>query len=494
MNKEVKEPKQPNLMHALISFGLLIAIMAVSIIVFGVDVHVPMLCGVIIAAIVSLCLGYSWSFIEKAMMDGVYNALQAVIILMIVGVLIGVWIVSGVVPAMIYYGLKLLSPSIFLVAALLICSVTSIATGTSWGTMGTMGLALIGIAIGFGIPAPMAAGAIISGAYFGDKMTPLSDTTNLAPAMAGTDVITHIKAMILPTAIVYVISIVFFLVLGFNYAKTGNAASMDEVNAMSSALKGMFNINPILLLPPLIIIVAVALKMPAIPGITLGIIAGAILGPIFQGDACSIGSLMDCGMNGFTCETGNAAIDDLLTSGGITNMLYSVSLTMIAMMFGGIMEATGQLKVVVSKISKLAKTPASLVVTTEATCVLSNITMPEQYISLVVPGRMYQQTYKENGLHAKTLSNALESAGTVTSALVPWNTCGVFILGTLGVATVEYFPYAIFNYLMPITVAIMAYLGFCVFDKNGNRVTGKQARSKMPLVTEDAAPEAPAAE
>ncbi len=473
------EARKPNLFHALISFGLLIAIMAVSIIVYGVDVHVPMLCGVVVAAVVSLVLGYKWKEIEQAMIEGIQNAMQSIIILIIVGVLVGIWIVSGVVPAMIYYGLKLLTPSMFLVAALLICSITSIATGTSWGTMGTMGLALIGIAIGFGIPAPMAAGAIISGAYFGDKMTPLSDTTNLAPAMAGTDVMTHIKAMILPTAIVYVISIIFFLVLGINYAKTGNTTSMAEVEAMSTALKGMFNINPLLLLPPLVIIVAVALKVPAIPGISLGIITAVILGPLFQGvDMCNMGTIMDCGMNGFVCETGNAAIDDLLSTGGITNMLYSVSLTMIAMMFGGIMEKTGQLEVVVSKIIALAKKPASLVVTTEITCVLSNITMPEQYISIVIPGRMYQQTYKEKGLHPKTLSNALESAGTVTSALVPWNTCGVFILGTLGVRAAEYAPYAIFNYLMPIVVAIMAYMGLVIFDKDGYRVTKKAQAQK----------------
>lgn len=473
-----KEPKQAKLQHALISFVLLIGIMAVSIIVYGVDVHVPMLCGVIIAALVALYLGFSWKAIEEAMIKGIGNAMQSIIILMIVGVLVGTWVVSGVVPAMIYYGLKLLSPSIFLVAALLICSITSLATGTAWGTMGTMGLALIGIAIGLGIPAPMAAGAIISGSYFGDKMSPLSDTTNLAPAMAGTDVMTHIKAMLLPTAVAYGISIVFFLVLGFSYAKSGNVAGMEEVDAMNNALSSLFNINPALLIPPLVIIVAVALKVPAIPGITLGIIAGAILGPIFQHDMCSIGALLDCGMNGFTCETGNAAIDKLLSTGGITNMLYSVSLTMIAMMFGGIMEATGQLEVVVNKIIALAKKPASLVVTTELTCMLSNATMPEQYISIVIPGRMYQQTYKEKGLHAKTLSNALESSGTVTSALIPWNTCGVYILATLGVGAFEYLPYAIFNYTMPIVVAVMAFMGLVIFDKDGYRMTKKAQAQK----------------
>lgn len=475
--KKTREPRMPKVYHALITFGILILVMSVGIIVYGVDVHVPMFIGVIAAACMSLYLGYSWSFIEKAMMDGIYNALQAVIILAVVGILVGVWIAGGIVPAMIYYGLKLLSPAIFLVAALLICSITSLATGTAWGTMSTMGLALMGIALGLGIPAPMAAGAIISGSYFGDKMSPLSDTTNLAPAMAGTDVFTHVKFMMLPTAVTYAICIVVFGILGINYANSSAAADMSAVQEMSDGLAGLFNINPLLLLPPVIVIVAVAMKVPAIPGITLGIISGAIIGMIFQGENCSIGVILDVGMNGFVCESGVASIDDLLSSGGLMNMMYSISLTIIAMMFGGIMEKTKQLDVIVEKIVRIAKKPATLVATTELTCVLSNATMPEQYISIVVPGRMYAETYRNMELHPKTLSNALEGAGTVTSALIPWNTCGVFILATLGVSTFEYFPYAIFNIIMPLMVVAMAFLGLTIADKDGYRMT-KKAQAK----------------
>ena len=265
---KTKTLRKPKIYHSLITFGILIVVMAVAIIVYGVDVHVPMFIGVIAAACMALYLGYQWDVIEKAMMDGVYNALQAIIILAIVGVLIGVWIVGGIVPSMIYYGLKLLSPSVFLVAALLICSITSLATGTAWGTMGTMGLALIGIAVGLGIPAPMAAGAIISGAYFGDKMSPLSDTTNLAPAMAGTDVFTHVKFMILPTGIAYGLSIIIFAVMGISYASSGKAADMSSVQEMSDALAAQFNINPLLLLPPLspgLLLWLLSLPLPAVP-------------------------------------------------------------------------------------------------------------------------------------------------------------------------------------------------------------------------------------
>lgn len=474
--KQAREPRQPKVYHALITFAILVVVMAVGIVVYGADVHIPMLIGVVAASCMALYLGYSWKFIEKAMMDGIYNALQAVIILAIVGVLVGVWIASGVVPAMIYYGLKLLSPSVFLIAAVLICSITALATGTSWGAMSTMGLALMGIALGLGIPAPMAAGAIISGAYFGDKMSPLSDTTNLAPAMAGTDVFTHVKFMMLPTGIAYGIALIVFGVLGVTNAASGSA-DMSAVAEMSNGLSEMFNINPLLLLPPVIVIGAVALKVAAIPGIALGIVAGAIVGAIFQKDACSFGVILDVGMNGFTSESGIESIDSLLSTGGINNMMYSISLTIIAMMFGGVMEQTKQLEVLVEKIVSLAKKPATLVLTTEATCVLSNAAMPEQYISIVVPGRMYAETYRNMGLHAKTLSNALESSGTVTSALIPWNTCGVFILATLGVSTFEYFPYAVFNYCMPILVAVMAFMGITVADKDGYRMT-KKAQAK----------------
>lgn len=462
--KQEKGTKQVQLWNALVVFAVLVSAMAVGILVFDAGVHITMFMGVCAAAIMALYLGFKWDFIEKAMMDGIHNALQAVIILIIVGILVGTWILSGVVPAMIYYGLQLLSPAIFLIAAVLICSITSLATGTSWGTMGTMGLALIGIAIGLGIPAPMAAGAIISGAYFGDKMSPLSDTTNLAPAMAGTDVFTHVKFMVAPTAITYAITLVIFGVLGMNYG--GASADMSAVTEMSEGLQALFTINPLLLLPPVIVIVAVALKVSAIPGIVMGIFAGVIVGFVFQ-DGMTFGDVLNAGMSGYTCESGIEALDSLLTSGGIENMMYSVSLTIIAMMFGGIMEKTGMLEVVVNKIVKIAKKPTSLIVTTEATCLLSNIVMPEQYISVVVPGRMYAETYDEMDLHPKTLSNALESAGTVTSALIPWNTCGVYITGVLGVATMEYLPYAFFNLMMPFVTIILAFVGITLAHKDG---------------------------
>ena len=470
--REERKPRMPRVWEALAVLALLIAALAVGIIVFGVDPHVPMLIGVLAAAGMAMILGYKWDEVEKFMIVGINKAMQSIMILVIIGVLIGVWLDAGVVPSMIYYGLQILKPSIFFVATVLICSITALATGTSWGTMGTMGVALMGIGFGLGMNPAITAGSIISGSYFGDKMSPLSDTTNLAPAMSGTDIMSHIKFMVLSTAIVYGITLVFFGVLGaMQY--TGGEADISTVVALEDALREMFNINPVLLLPPVIVIVAVALKVPAIPGITLGIIAGAVVGMIFQGD-CTLGSLFECGMNGFSCDTGIYEIDRLLNTGGLMNMTFSISMTIIAMMFGGIMEETHQLEVIVEKLKTLVKKPAGLVGLTEVTSVISNAVMPEQYISIVVPGRMYSEEYKKMELHPTTLSNALESSGTVTSALIPWNTCGVFIASTLGISAMQYAPWAVFNWLMPVACLIMAFMGITIADKDGVRLCKKK--------------------
>ena len=278
--------------------------------------------------------------------------------------------------------------------------------------------------------------------------------------------------MIPSTAITYAITLVIFAVLGFAQYSGGDADLSTVVN-IQNALNEMFNINPLLLLPPIIVIIAVACKVPAIPGISLGILSGAIVGLLFQKD-CTLGTLFACGMNGYSCETGIYEIDELLNSGGLMNMMFSISMTIIAMMFGGIMEETHQLEVIVDKLKTLVKTPAGLVTLTEATCVVSNAVMPEQYISIVVPGRMYAEDYKKRGLSPTTLSNALEGAGTVTSALIPWNTCGAFIMSTLGVGVAQYGPFAFFNLLMPVVVIVMAYLGYTVADSNGVRLASKK--------------------
>ena len=474
-NETTSQAKQPKLWHALVSFGALIAVMSVGMIHYKVDPHIPMFVGVIASAVVSLLIGFKWNELEEMMISGISKAMQAVLILAIVGMMIGVWLLSGTIPTMIYYGLKLLSPSVFLIAALLICSITSLATGTSWGTAGTMGLALMGIAQGLGMPLGVTAGAILSGAYFGDKLSPLSDTTNLAPAMAGTDVFTHVKYMLKATAIAYIIAIVFFGVYGFTHTSGGNVDT-SQAEVLSKGIHSAFNINPLLLLPPIVVIGAIALKVPAIPGITLGLITGAILAPIFQGDlnifnpdtlkvdhvGATFGDVLSIARNGFVCNTDNEALNNLLSTGGLMNMSSSILMSVIAMMFGGIMEGTGQLAVIINGITKIVKTGAGLVFATEVTCVLSNVVMPEQYISILIPGRMFAPAYRKLGIHPKSLSNALESAGTVSSAAVPWNTCGMFMSTTLGISVFTYMPYLIFNYSMMLSTLVLAFVGVTV--------------------------------
>lgn len=459
-----QRPRDAYLYEALFSFGMLVLVMGVGIVVYGVDPHMPMLVGVLFAALMALKIGYKWKETRSAMYDGIGQALQAVIILMLIGVLIGVWVLSGVVPSMIYYGLNLLSPSIFLVATVLICSVTSLATGTSWGTAGTIGIALIGISYGLGIPAPMTAGAIISGAYFGDKMSPLSDTTNLAPAVAGTDLFTHIKFMMLPTTIAYLLTLGFFGYLSMQFDTSD--LNLGIIDTIKDTLTTTFTISPVLLLPPLVVIVSIAFKLPAIPGIALGILVGCGLAPIYQ-DA-NLGDLLQVGMHGFEIETGVESMDKLLNTGGLMNMMSSVSLTVLAMMFGGIMERTGQLEVIVNYLLKYVRSVQGLIISTMGTCVLSNCTMPEQYISIVVPGRMFAPAYKKRNLDPKTLSNTIESSGTVLSVLVPWNTCAIFMTTVLGVTTLEYAQWAFFNYITPLVLIVLSYLGTAIVYNKKN--------------------------
>lgn len=451
INKYEKEVRKANFAEALFTFVSLTIIMFISIIKYEESPHIPMLIGVLIASLVALKIGYSWKFIENSMIKGISQAMQSIIILAIIGVLIGIWILAGVVPTMIYYGLMILKPSIFLVATVLITSITSLATGTSWGTAGTMGIALMGIASGLGIPAPVTAGAVLSGAYFGDKMSPLSDTTNLAPAMAGTDVFTHIKAMFKPTLIAYGLTLLIFGFLSLKYK--GASADLSNVDVIANGLKESFTISPILLLAPLVVIISIARKLPAVPGISIGIIIAAILGPIYQG--VNFGDILSAGLNGYVSNTGLEAVDKLLTTGGLNNMMSSISLTIIAMMFGGIAEETGILEAIVKKFLHRVQSVVGLVISTILTCFFTNATMPEQYISIVVPGRMFKNEYKDRKIDSRLLSSTLESGGTVTSAMIPWNTCGTYMSTVLGVSTVHYLPFLFFNLLMPLIQVII---------------------------------------
>jgi len=453
-----REKRDPYLWEALISIVGLIVFISLAIVRYEIDAHVPILLGVLIAALIGLKAGFNWKEIETGMLDGITNSLQAIVILAIIGILIGVWILSGVVPTLLYYGLKVLHPKIFLPATLIICSITSLATGTSWGTAGTIGIALIGIGEGLGFPLPVVAGAVLSGAYFGDKMSPLSDTTNMAPAMVGTDLYTHIKHMTYTTGVSYGITLLIEIMIGFFYG--GGEANLEKVNQILTGIEAQFSINPLLLIPPVIIIVLAFRKIPAVPGIVIGILAAGILGMIFQGN--SFGTLLSAAYGGYASNSGVEAVDNLLTKGGFESMMYTVSLVICAMMFGGIMEKTNQVRVVVNVILKKAKSTGSLITATILTAIGSNLILCEQYMAIVMTSKMYAQSYRDKGLHPKNLSRAVEDSATVTANLVPWNSGGAYMSATLGVATIAYLPFNFFCWISPIISMLYGWFNITI--------------------------------
>ncbi|MBQ8994032.1 MAG: Na+/H+ antiporter NhaC [Turicibacter sp.] len=459
--------RKATLLEALIPIVFLIIILALSLTIFNVDPQIPLLLATGVASLIGVYrLKFKWADLEDGIISTIKMALQSVLILLIVGTLIGTWILSGVVPSMIYWGLNLLSPSIFLVATFLVCSIVSIATGSSWTTAGTVGIALLGIGQTLGIPSPVIAGAIISGAYFGDKMSPLSDTTNLAPAKAGATLFDHIKHMMYTTVPAYIISLVLYLILGFKY--TGQSLDMAQIDIIKETLVSNFNtLSPILLIAPASVIIMVILKIPALPALLAGSLMGGLFAIIFQG--ANLGDVLTAMHYGYESHTGVLTVDELLTRGGLDSMLWTVSLVFCALSFGGVLEKTGMLEVIASTILKFAKGTFGLVFATIATCILTNIATGDQYLGIVMPGRMYKEEYEKRNLAAKNLSRAIEDSATVTSPLIPWTTCGSYMIATLGINPIAFLPYAFFNLLSPICSLILAATGWSMEKREPNQ-------------------------
>lgn len=467
------EKKEPSLLLSLLPVFLLILLLASNVVLYGGDSsygpnQIALLLTAAFAGVLSLKLGYTWPELERSIVKSISSAMAAMLILLMIGSLSGTWLISGIVPAMIYYGLQILNPALFLFAACIVSAIVSLATGSSWSTAATVGIALVGIGKAMGIHDGVVAGAIISGAYFGDKMSPLSDTTNLAPAMAGTDLFTHIRYMTLTTGPSIIIALVIFLVWGFTLDAPGE---MGEVNKVQAAIQDKFNINLSLFLVPAAVIFLIIKKMPALPALLIGTLLGGIFALVFQPQLVdSVSGITDAPLKSayaavlqamFTdvsVVTGNATVDELLSSGGMYGMLSTVWLILTAMVFGGVMEGTGMLKRIAREIIKLANSTGSLVASTAATCFTFNVTASDQYIAIVVPGRMFSGTFRERGLAPENLSRTLEDSGTVTSVLIPWNTCGAYQSSVLGVATFTYLPYCFFNILSPFMTILFAYL------------------------------------
>lgn len=396
--------RAPHLWEAIISLFSLVIGISISIVAYGLDPQVPMLLGVVVSSLVALRCGFSWENIQNGMVRGITNALPAMIILLVVGILIGIWILAGVVPTLIYYGLTFISPSVFLPATLLICAISSLATGSSWGTSGTIGVALMGVGAGLGFPLPVVAGAVLSGAYFGDKMSPLSDTTNLAPAMAGTDLFTHIRHMSYTTGVTFALTLVIEIVLGLNYSS--ESGDLGQINTMLTTLDENFLINPVLVLPPLVVLFVSWRKMPAIPGITVGVLAGALCAIGLQGAGYE--DLANAAFGGYVSETGIAEVDSLLSRGGLESMFFTISLIIVAMMFGGVMERTRQLKVIADTVLNYAKSTGSLIASTVLTCIGANLILCDQYMAIVMGARTYAPAFRDRELAPENLSRAVE--------------------------------------------------------------------------------------
>lgn len=456
MSKERRRERKATLFEAIIPIISTIAILMYTILVLKGDIHIPLVLGSIITALTAVYkLGFTWKELEEGVIQSISNTMQSIIILCIIGMIMGVWILSGIVPTLIFYGLKLLSPSYFILASFAISSIVSLATGSSWTTAGTIGAALMGIGAGLGIPRAMVAGAIISGSYFGDKMSPLSDTTNLAPAVAGSTLVDHIKHMIYTTGVSYIISVIGFGIMGISFI--GKELKTDGIQEILDLMSQNFNITPVLILVPVLVIVAVAMRVPAIPGLIIGTVLGIVAALFFQN--ADIGMVLNVLQNGTISETGNQLIDELFTRGGLQSMMWVVSLILCSMTFGGLLEKAGMLETISKRILRYAKSVGSLVTATILTCILTNMLAGDQYLAIVLPGRMFKEEYHKKGLAPRNLSRCLEDAGTLTSPLIPWNSCAAGMSSYLNTPTMEYLPYCLLNLINPIISIIFGYTG-----------------------------------
>lgn len=470
--------EEPTLFQASLPVLVLVGLLAAAVYLFGDGSssgpsQIALILSAAVAAMVGIRNGYRWAEIERGIVQGISLAMGAMLILLVVGSVIGTWVLAGVVPTMIYYGLMVLTPSVFYAAACVICALVSLATGSSWTTAGTVGVALVGIAAAQDLHLGLAAGAIISGAYFGDKMSPLSDTTNLAPAMAGTDLFTHIRHMMWTTGPSLTLALLIFAVAGVMMPEPTDAVQLDGI---MTSLREHFVIGPHLLLPAVLVIFLVVRRMPAFPALLVGALIGGVFALVFQQSAvlafvndpalpnwvALLKGMWMALFDGYKLSSGNVALDELLSRGGMSSMLPTVWLIISAMMFGGAMETTQLLPKIASTILGMVRGTGSLVAATLLTSFGCNVIASDQYIAIVLPGRMFRAEYKRRGLHPKNLSRALEDAGTLTSPLVPWNTCGAFMAQTLGVATFAYAPFVFFNLINPLVSALYGFTGFTI--------------------------------
>ncbi|NJB35784.1 Na+/H+ antiporter NhaC [Croceivirga sp. JEA036] len=471
-NENIVSNRELNIWEALLPVFILVGMLAFNVFVYGDDAlsgsnQFILLLGAAVAAIVGFFNKVSYQQMMDEVAENVRSTTGALLILLMVGALSGTWLISGIIPSMIYYGLQILNPTIFLAACVVICAIISIATGSSWTTAATVGIALIGIGEALGISLGMTAGAVLSGAYFGDKMSPLSDTTNLAPTMAGGELFSHIKYMTITTVPTVIVTLIIFIILGFTIETTGTA----QTDALLGTISSTFNVSGWLFLVPVVVVAMIVKKAPPLLALLVGTLLGGLFALIFQpeivakiggGESLNLQTaykgIMDAITVDVAIETDNSSLNDLFSSGGMKGMLGTIWLILCAMVFGGIMDGIGALERITKSLLKLAKSTFGLFASTVGSCLALNITASDQYLAIVVPGKMFSKAYEERGLAPENLSRTLEDSGTVTSVLIPWNTCGAYHSSVLGVGVAEYALFAIFNWLSPLMTLLFAAL------------------------------------
>lgn len=453
----------PKLLLALTPVVLTLFILGTQIFYFGVfEPHIPLAIGVALTSVVGVYLGLTWVQIRAGIFKVIHVALPSVSVLIVVGMIIGIWIASGTVPTIIYYGLKTLSPEIFLAAGMVICAVVSVSLGTSWGSVGTVGLALMGIGEGFDIPMYWTAGAVVSGAFFGDKISPLSDTTNLAPAVTGTDVFSHIQNMMATTIPAMLIAFLIYVGVGFFVIDT-QSVSFQKIEGITNALEDNFYISVWALLPALVVMVLALKKFPPLPSLFVGVVVGSIFAMFAQGQ--NLQAIFDYANNGYSIQTNISEIDSLLNRGGIQSMMWTISLVLIALAFGGALETTGCLRSIINSIKSKAKTFAGTQVAAVGTAFSTNLVAGDPYLSVALPGRMFSPVYRGMGYSTLNLSRGIEEGGTLMSPLIPWNAGGAFVISALGLGisgdnleNLLYIPLAFACWTAPLIGIFYAYM------------------------------------
>ena len=462
--------KKPSFTISLLIVAFLFVIIIAQVLVAGgPDIHMTLVFSIAFAVLLLMSTGTKWSDVEDGIMHGCKIATVPMLILMFIGMLIPALIAAGTIPMLIYYGLQIINPSVFLLTTALICSISSMCTGSSWTTGGTFGVAFMGISIGLGIPPALTAGAVVSGAVIGDKLSPLSDSTNLAAGVCETNLFAHIKSMFYTTVPAFIVSLVLYTVLGMKYS----ASTIDTtaVDAILGGISSNFNITPlysIISLIPLIAVIFMAIKkVNALAAMVVASIIAMIIAMLTQGH--TILEMMAFMNYGFSIDTGVEAVNKLLNRGGIQSMMWTVSLGYLGLSYGGILEKTGTLESLLDKMAGLTKSAKNLIVTHVLSSIAINFISASQYVAIIIPGRMYLPAYKKLGIRGDVASRTCEDSGTVTSPLVPWGLCGVFFTGALGVSTLEYLPFAFLCYLTPIVAIIYAVTGKFIWKENDSK-------------------------